>query len=61
MEPIQQLGLLVLAVLITLGIILFIVVGVNSQAGTYKNTSDWLMTNLTQQAEEAKSGVIIGR
>lgn len=58
--PIKEVGVIVLAVIVALAIILFILSGIGTQTTTFKDTSDWVLSNLTEQAEQAKSTVIIG-
>jgi hypothetical protein len=56
---ISTLGRLVLLVLIAVGIIIFIVVGIGTQAGIFNQTGTSIIGNLTEKAGEVSEGAVI--
>lgn len=55
---IEALGKLVLIVLIAVGVIVFIIVGMNAQVSSYNQTSGSIIGNLSGQAHEQGSLII---
>ncbi len=55
---IETLGKLVLVVLVAIGVIIFIVVGINTQVGAYNNTGTTIIGNLSDAAHQAGGNII---
>ena len=51
---IETLGKLVLIVLIAVAIIIFIIMGITGQMGAFNQTSQNILENISQRAEESK-------
>jgi hypothetical protein len=56
---IETLGKLVLVVLIAIGIIIFIIVGINAQVASYNQTSGSIIGNLSDTAHRAGENAVI--
>lgn len=52
--PIERLGLIILAVLVAVGVILFITSGVGTQTTALNETSQNIISNLTEAVEGAR-------
>jgi len=52
--PIEKLGVIILAVLILVAIVIFVVVGVSGQTTTLNQTSQNIISNLTEAVESVR-------
>jgi len=56
---ISTLGKLVLLVIITVGIIIFVIMGIGSQTGIFNQTSSGIIGDLSDKATNISEGMVI--
>ncbi|MBD3312745.1 hypothetical protein GF352_04815 [archaeon] len=52
--PIQKLGIIVLAVLVLIAVILLVTTGISGQSGALNETSQSVISNLTESVENVR-------